>query len=317
MALSATPIIPVLDPNSLDSAHADSKVYPPQSGTTTTSNDVGAGEQILRNQTHTLNELKANLSGATFTGLVTVTQGTANTSAIVTTANGTGYGINATGGATGGGALFTAGGGNNIGCYGLGRGTQPGIQGLGGATGPGGNFAAGGGNASGVTSTGDGSGSGIVATGGATGPGITATSATAQTNTAPTCAGRFAGYIQLTGTAPNPGVNPGAANALHVSNMCHARCTIELATGGPFTPISSYNIDNVTEDATGIYTFEFERIMSVADYTVMLTCRSPAFDVHLSLTSTTVVEINVFNFATRNLDGGTVTVDLLVFAQQS
>ena len=75
MALSATPIIPVLSANSLDSAHADSKVYPPQSGTTTTSNDVGAGEQILRNQTHTLNEIKVDIAGDTMTGLLTANAG--------------------------------------------------------------------------------------------------------------------------------------------------------------------------------------------------------------------------------------------------
>jgi hypothetical protein len=75
MALSPTVITPVLDPNCLDSSNAASEVYPPLAGTTTTANDVGAGEQILRNQTHTLNEVKADLAGDTFTGLVVFNAG--------------------------------------------------------------------------------------------------------------------------------------------------------------------------------------------------------------------------------------------------
>lgn len=75
MGLSSTKITPVLDANCLNAANAASEVYPPLDTTTVNANDVGAGEQILRNQTHTLNELKANLSGATFTGLVTANAG--------------------------------------------------------------------------------------------------------------------------------------------------------------------------------------------------------------------------------------------------
>lgn len=61
MPLSAVAIIPILDPDSLDTTNNASKVYPPQPGTNTNANDVGAGEQVLRNQTHTLHRRKARV----------------------------------------------------------------------------------------------------------------------------------------------------------------------------------------------------------------------------------------------------------------
>ena len=75
MALSPTKITPVNDPNCLNAANAASEVYPPLAGTTTTANDVGAAEQILRNQTHTLNEVKVAKAGDTMTGLLIANAG--------------------------------------------------------------------------------------------------------------------------------------------------------------------------------------------------------------------------------------------------
>lgn len=72
MALDTTPIVPVNDPNCLNVANAASKVYPPLATTTTLANDVGSGEQILRNQTHTLSERKVERAGDTMTGALTI-----------------------------------------------------------------------------------------------------------------------------------------------------------------------------------------------------------------------------------------------------
>ena len=348
MALSPTKITPVLDANCLNSANAASEVFPPLATTTTLANDVGAGEQILRNQTHTLNELKANLSGATFTGLVTVTQGTANTSAIVTTANGTGYGINATGGATGGGALLTAGGGNNIGAYGLGRGTQPGIQGLGGNTGPGGNFTAGGGNAAGVTSTGDGSGSGVSATGGATGkggtfvagggnadglsatgngtgagvsctggatgPGLSATPGTASIAAIPQCAAKFAGYIEITADEPSQGVTPAANFPIYGPNIAKAACTVEVdGASGPYTKQFAFNVSVVDDVSSGVYSVVFQRALKDANYSV--TFGTDTIGLNAACTSRTAsgFEFTVYDTSTKMASASTVTVDFNLF----
>lgn len=252
------------------------------------------------------------------TGRITITVATTNRSALVATGNGTGYGANATGGATGGGGLFTAGGGNNIGCYGLGRGTEPGVQGLGGATGAGGNFIAGGGNASGLVAAGNGSGSGVSCSGGATGAGLVAANGTPQTNTAPTCAARFAGYIQLIGTDPNPGVDPGANNALHAKSVAKALCVVEVGTGGPYTPTGdSYNIDSVTDVVTGSYNITLKRAMATTAYVAVITCEDVLLDVRVFSKSTLVISVAVINPATRALDGSTVTLNLLVFGKQA
>jgi hypothetical protein len=300
MALSATAITPVNDPNSLDSSNAASKVYPPQSGTSTTSNDIGANLQILRNQTHTLNEVKYAKAGGIITGLVDINQATVNGNALEATGNGTGEGAVITGGATGRGASIQAGGGNNIGAYCVGAGTGPGVSALGGATGSGvvavagggnnygvdatgtgtasgvtatggatgngGIFAAGGGNANGIASTGAGTGSGVTCTGGTTGPGLTATPGTAQTNTAPTCAARFAGYIQLTGTDPNAGVDPGANNVLHAANIIKAWCTLDSS----YAIRASYNVDTITTVLGDIKKLTFKRAMADNTYGVKI-----------------------------------------------
>lgn len=298
MALSAVAITPVNDPNSLDDSNAASKVYPPQPGTTTTANDVGSAEQVLRNQTHTLNEVKVNRAGDTMTDTLVITTSTANQPALNATGNGTGSGVDAIGGATGRGGTFQAGGGNAIGVYSTGSGTGAGVSGLGGAAGNGGEFIAGGGNASGVLSTGNGSGNGITATGGATGkggafvagggntaglssvgtgtgagaaltggttgPGLTATNGTAQIATAPTVAGQFAGYVEMTGADPNPTVDPGANNALHGANILKSWVVFDDS----YNILDGYNIASITNVAGAIHKITFVRAMLNTTYGV-------------------------------------------------
>jgi hypothetical protein len=277
MALSPTKITPVLDPNCLDSSNAASEVFPPLAGTTTTANDVGAGEQILRNQTHTLNEVKVDIVGDTMTGRLIVGAAAAtNHNAIQATGNGSGAGITATGGATGNGAVIAAGGGNNNGTTSTGSGTGSGVRGVGGATGIGGTFLAGGGNNAGVSASGAGTGAGITATGGATGPGITAVNGTAQTNVAPTVAGQFAGYVQLTGTDPSVTTDPGANNVLHGANICKSWGKVTLSGGSPYTASDGYNIASIVDGAFGgQYVVTFTRAMTNTHYSVSFNVMTP------------------------------------------
>lgn len=124
MALDTTPIVPVNDPNCLDAAHADSKVYPPLATTTTLANDVGAGEQLLRNQTHTLNEVKVDIAGDTMTGRLIVGTSTAGQNAIEATGNTSGAGVRGTGGASDGiGGVFLGGATNGNALTATGSGT--------------------------------------------------------------------------------------------------------------------------------------------------------------------------------------------------
>lgn len=351
MALSATPITPVNDPNSLDSSNAASKVYPPQPGTTTTANDVGAAEQILRNQTHTLNEVKVDRAGDTMTGRLIVGAAAAtNNNAIQATGDGTGAGITATGGSSGNGAIIAAGGGNNNGTTSTGAGTGSGVRGVGGSagiggtfiagggnnagvsasgagsgagitatggsTGNGGTFTAGGGNAHGIASEGAGTGSGITCTGGATGPGISAVNGTAQTNTAPTIAGTFAGIVQLTGTDPLQGVNPGANNAIHGINICKALCTVEVGAGGPYTKDEAYNVNSVIDIATGVYEVAFHRAMADANYAITFSTNVLGLVAGVNTKSTGGFRFHVFNTVTGNAVATTTTVCFHVFGRQ-
>lgn len=171
-------------------------------------------------------------------------------------------------------------------------------------------------NTAAITATGNGTGAGANLTGGATAPGVVAVNGTAQTNTAPTCAGQFAGYVQLTGTTPNQGVDPGANNVLHKSNICHARCTVQVGPGGPYTPDSSYNIDTVTDVGTGIYQVTMKRQLANNKYTAIASCNDWNYDARVTSKGVLVVTVSVVDALTRVLDGATVTLELLVFGEQ-
>lgn len=92
MALSSTVIVPSVDPNSLDTSNAASKVYEPQSGTPTAKNDVVYNYQVIENQIFTLKDTKVAKAGDTMTGPLGINSATTNTTALTATGNGTGYG---------------------------------------------------------------------------------------------------------------------------------------------------------------------------------------------------------------------------------
>jgi hypothetical protein len=211
MALSPTAITPVNDPNCLNSANAASEVFPPLATTTTLANDVGAGEQKLRNQTHTLNEVKANLSGANFTGGITVIPVLAGSNAVEGTGNTTGKGGVFTGGATNGtGVLAQGGGAAGIGIEAFGVGVGAGIQTLSSGAGPG------------------------VYARSATGPAVELD----------------LGGIQFSATQPAANVSPGT-NTSHATNQSKCIAHILTDGAGGWTLVDGFGVDSVNSAIVG------------------------------------------------------------------
>lgn len=246
MALSPTKITPVLDPNCLDAANAASEVFPPLATTTTLANDVGAGEQKLRNQTHTLNEVKVNRSGDTMTGRLTITPAAAtnglvvsagpgsNQNAIQATGDGIGPAIIGTGGVNAVGATFAAGGGNNFGVRGTGAGTEPGGEFIGGTT----------------------------------GAGMKARAGTASTAVAPTYAMLAVdGGFHMSGVvSPDATVNPGIDFAQFPQSIVTSSA---LVTSNVFTVnASGFNVATFAGTAGGIATITFVRPLPGNNYRI-------------------------------------------------
>jgi hypothetical protein len=165
----------------------------------------------------------------TGTALVTITQSSANTGALIATGNGTGRGVTATGGATNAtGVQGTGGATNGVGVAGIGTGTGAGVTGTGGAT-----------NAAGVTGTGGATnGAGVVGTGAGTGVGVNGTGGGTNAAGVTGTGGATSGVgVQGTGTGPGAGVRAigGASSGIGVL----ANGTGSGATGGDFTGGSS------------------------------------------------------------------------------
>lgn len=128
-----------------------------------------AGSNDLRLQINTANVLQATGASITIPVGLTVTQDTANGSAVTATGNGTGYGADFSGGSSNGTAVRGTGVGSGGGGTFTGGATGVGVTGTGGATSGTGVVGTGtAGNAVGVAGTGQGSGNGVRGTGGAT-----------------------------------------------------------------------------------------------------------------------------------------------------
>lgn len=206
----------------------------PAAGEFITAASVNNGLQGVLNGTKFIYDTKANLAGATFTGLVTCNAGlTIAASQVLTlgsasTASGT---LDITATAASSAAAIDA----------TGDGGAPGIIATGGASDGTGISATGGGtNGNAIAATGVGAGTGLVATGGASGEGISCSSP-----------GGFAlrvstGNAVFSGTSPAKTANPGAAGALSPANICKAWGSFTTDGAGNVTNDDGYNIASVT-----------------------------------------------------------------------
>lgn len=209
----------------------------------------------------------AAVSGAaTVGGGAVVTNATSNGNGISVTANGTGIGLDGTGGATSGyGVRGNGGAPNGQGVVGMGTGAGYGVEGVGGTTGGGGIFTPG-----------------------------TAASATVRTNAVVA----YTGDIAFS-TVMNPNSNVALANTLTPMNVPKAWATI-LTTGFGSTAATIVTGFNVTSAsvATTTVTLTLATAMANSNFAVNVTAANPATVGSGTSGSTTTVLISC-----RDLDG--------------
>lgn len=293
MSLTSTALTPVNDPNCLDTANNASKVFEVQSGTPTNKNDADFNNQRLRNQTHTLNEIKVNRAGDTITGTLTISPSGAVQGLVVSagpasgqtavqgTGNGIGQGAVFSGGTNGAGGTAQAGGGNNFGWRGIGGGNEVG-----------GEF-----------------------TGGTTGSGIRARAGTASTDTAPTLAALVVdGGMTMTGVvSPKSDVDPGADFCQFPQSMNTASAILESDGAGNFTVRTvggkkiGFNVASWTGNASGVATVTFTRALPGNNYRMHVDVADPYFGRWNGVQ-------NVGNFQFVVKDGAGATVNLTTTA---
>jgi hypothetical protein len=202
-----------------------------------------------------------------------VTQSTANGNGATITANGTGRGVEVTGGGSSGtGGWFLGGNTNGIGVEATGDGTGSGAVIQGGATGIGLEVSAGGGNTNGIEAY-------------ATGTGF-----------ALACE---AGGVQFNGTQPAKTADPGG-NAAHATNQVKAWAHITTDGAGNATIEDGYNIATAVPAAGDGVDLTFARAMANALYAVTVTNLdgTALFGVaNYALSSTTSVRAKLFDAA--------------------
>jgi len=260
MALDTTPLT--------ETSAFTANIYPPQANSGIASNDVAAGEQALANRTRYL------YNGGPFPTGITVTQSTTDGNAITAEADGSGRGIQATGGdASGTGGWFLGGETNGIGIEATGDGTGSGAVITGGSTGVGLEVSAGGGNTNGIEAF-------------ATGTGF-----------ALSCE---VGGVQFNGTQPTATADPGA-NAAHGTNQVKAFAHITTtglgSTAGDIALVDGYNVASATFAVGNGVILTFARAFANANYSVQVT-NGDGTAVHgvwdYSLSSTSVCRIKLF-----------------------
>jgi hypothetical protein len=240
MALDyTTPIIPIIDPNSLVPADPAATIYKEKPGTPTNSADDGANFQIVENQIFTLNGAKVNRAGDTMTDTLIVNASSPNNNAIVGTGDGVGFGVVGIGGATGGGGRFV----------GTGNGSM-GVSAVGGPNG----------------------GSGIVASGtGNDGLAAELYVGTVPTATMPRLGVYLQGLVRFDGVPPNANVDPGFDNAVGKQNIVSSSA---LVTSNSFTVnAAGFNVATFAGTALGVAIITFARPLPGTNYRIHVMCQ--------------------------------------------
>jgi hypothetical protein len=272
-------------------------------GTLTVSSAATFSAAVTFNGAQTYNIL------ASFTRGIAVTQATADTDAIVATGNGTGQGIDATGGGSdASGGKFTGGATNGFGVQCTGTGAGVGGHLVGGANGRGALCEAGGGNNIGAQCVGAGTAAGVYGVGGATGPGGrfigNAGDATAE-------AVRAEGYIYLAGTDIGAGVDAGP-NRIYPGLTTKAWAKVSTDGAGNVTKVNDVGVTSVAISGSNIRV-TLARAMANANYDVQLTNGDGSLFATFAVNGQTTTTVDVIGKRDDGTDTG-VTYNPVVTA---
>lgn len=232
-------------------------------------------------------------------GLV-VTQAQADTASIVCTGNGSGAGVNATGGASNGaGGTFTGGATNGVGVFGQGTGSGVGGQFIGGATGKG------------LTGTGSGT-----AVGGEFANGTAATGGTRQN-----AAKLTNGDLDLSAVTDATSTTA-ISDRLTPTNIIKAWASITITNANPYVPsvLDGFNVTSVTRASATQLTVTFASAMANANYVVNGTASVGNYWVATAIGGKATGSVNISLVTTTGsvtLDSlGTPTIDITVIGRQ-
>lgn len=264
--------------------------------------------------------IDASATTVTFPLGITVTQSTANATGIVTTGNGTGYGLSATGGSSNGDAIRGTGIGSGYGVVGTAGTTGVGIRGFGGSTsgvgihgtatsgsavygqtnaGIGGEFF-GGGSSSGVEATGGATGKGIIGVGGGTAVGGQFSNGTAATSgTRRDAVALTNGDVDMSGVADPTAAATVAADRLTPKSFAKAWGKIRVTTAGVVSVRDGLNISGtpVCSDATDDVIVTLTTAMSSGDYAVVADSNYATVYVNAYATANNTIRIMVTTMA--------------------